>query len=135
MNDEMQHTWDPLKEAINFQTFSVQQKYLLNEITRYRNRPYLLKLFLSFCILLAIISCIVVFVTRVVQLIIGVAPLAMYYSYVLKRQEKFILYLICEKNKWAYNPEKDFNRAEGLISFMPNIFNQGRDQNVDEQIW
>lgn len=134
MNNEIP-VWDPLNEKITSQSFGEEQRYLLNEYESYKKRPYLLKLFLAFWIILAIVFLIFIIITGIVQLVIGFAPVILYYGYVMKRQEKLILYLICEKNQWAYNPGTIYNRAADFVILLPLLFKYGYDQNLDEQIW
>jgi hypothetical protein len=64
-----------------------------------------------------------------------VFPLVIYWGYVHKLQEEIVLYLLCMKNKWPYNPGDDYQRITTFITLLPKVFELGHDQCLAEQLW
>lgn len=140
MEDKPQFLWDPVDEPITIQTFSSNQTQLLNHLQFYRSKPYLIKLFLAGCSLITFIALILFFIVPYDPRLLAITflPPILYYGYIRHLQEEIILYLICEKNNWPYNPNTDFDRIKKFISFIPEIFKEyieENDQNLQEQIW
>lgn len=127
--------WDPLDDQITVDTYKTEQNALLKKKQTYENNPYLLRMYLGLWVLVALVCFCLIFITGVVQFVVGVVPIFLFYQSVMRSEEELILYLLCEKNNWAYNPSANYNRAQDLATLTPEIFNFGYDQNVEEQVW
>jgi len=138
MDNAKQCFWDPLNQNIDISTYIAEQTDLANKLQGYRDKPYRLKVHLAFLILLPITVAILILFLRPVD--IGLAmytfiPFITYRLHILNIEGEFILFLLCEKNMWPYNPNKDINRPIGFADLLPGIFNYGSDRNFEEQIW
>lgn len=135
MNNDANTLWDPLNNKVTPQDFTEEQAKLVADYENVRKRPYLLKLYLGTLFILAILTLIAILYTRTLQLIVFFIPLFWYYNVIMNKQENFILYLICQKNNWPYNPGSASTRADDFKVLLPMIFDYGYDQTVEEQLW
>lgn len=140
MEANVQQIWDPVKEAISLQTFSTVQIQLLNHLNFYRKYPYIVKLFLAACSLIPLTAVILFIIVQydIRILIVSFIPPVLYYTYIRHLQEEIILYMLCQKNNWPYNPGTDKNRIQYFMSLIPEIFDvyvDAHDQNLQEQMW
>lgn len=135
MNNVSNTVWDPLDDTVTLKSFTDEQIKLVNDYETVRKRPYLLKLYLATLFVLALLTLVALLYSRIFQLIIGFVPLFWYYGFIMSKQENFILYLLCEKNNWPYNPDSVTTRADDFKVVLPMIFEYGYDQTVDEQLW
>ena len=139
MSDTSHNYGSPIGNEVNEFTFLSQQLGLENKIKTYRNKPYLFKIYLVLCTIFAITSLIFcVFIIHLYDprvLLLAFFPLGFYLGYVWHLQEQLILYLVCQKNNWAYNPQIDRESVSEFITLFPQVFDKGYSQYLDQQIW
>lgn len=137
MADSALNIWDPLSNNIDSNTFLNQQKDLLNTLNFYRKNPYVFKIIFVICCLIPVIA-VIIFIRTPYDLrflLICLVPPIVYYGYVKRLQEQIILYLLCEKNNWQYNPADDSQSTQEFAKSFPEVFDKGHDQTFDEQVW
>lgn len=61
-------------------------------------------------------------------------PIIFYIKITNRLQDKLILFLLCEKNKWVYKPEGS-ESINKFITAYHQVFDKGRDQYFQDQIW
>jgi len=129
---------DPLNENVSLLSFAAYNKALLQKVENYRKNPSVIKLLLVACLFFLIIwsggwVLLKAYDPRI--LIIGFLPLFFYYSYIKKLENEVILYLLCERNNWAFNSVKSTYRAQGLMNLFPQVLDRGKQQEIYNQIW
>lgn len=143
MENNKKSFWDPLNENIKTDSFQPEQQSVVKQTEKYQHNPNLIKRNLCFAGLVPVISLILlIFFWETLKALADpriflctFIPLILYYQGIRLLQEKLLLYLLCQGNGWSYNPEETPARTQKFIQKYPDIFAQGREQSIDEQIW
>jgi hypothetical protein len=138
MDNTEQSYWDPRGKEVNKLTYVDQKEAFIKKIQKYRNHPYIFKFYLALSCLPTIIGVFLLtsyFKYDIVFVMIScVLPIA-YYAYVKDMQNDLLLFLLCEKNNWIYNPKKDTDAITGLTVLFPRVSEYANYHYLDEQVW
>ena len=133
--------WDPIGDRIMSDTFSLHTTSLLRKAEKYIQNPhriqtlFLLYLFLAPLIIITFVALFGANESIIHVIIFSFVPSIIYYHSIKNFQENLMLFLMCQQQKWVYNPNRDDDRYLELKRIYPEVFNIGSSQVIEDQIW
>ena len=143
-NNIVNTVWDPLGEPIVPATFAAEDAAISQKVQYYQQHPGRIKrVSLLLSIPLMLVAVIIAFLlpgyllsSKIILFVaLSSMPLIIYCTSIEQLQAKALTLLLCQSQKWIFDPSEDDQRLEKLAAIFPQIFKLGKDQQLSAQVW